>query len=231
MTKNDRGGDLLDAWITPDRKAVKITLVCKNIQLYNYTKLAEKLKSDINQTHPDWEITAAGEALLMDSMIDLLIKTQTQSLLITFLLIALSLVILFKSFVIGIFSTLPIVIGACFIAGFMAAFGITINLVTVIVITCCIGIGIDYAIHFTSSFLRFRQNGAENVEALLNALQDKGTVIILNTLAVGVGFLVLCFSKFPPVRALGFLIFLSMTVGSAFSLLFLPVFLNIKKKL
>jgi len=229
MTKTERG-DLLDAWITPDRKAVKITLICKNIPLYNYTNLANDIISRINKTHPDWEITASGEVLLMDSMIDLLIKTQTHSLLITFLLIALSLVILFRSFTIGIFSTLPIVIGACFIAAIMAAFGITINIVTVIVINCCIGIGIDYAIHFTSSFLRFRKNGAECVEALLNALQDKGTVIILNTLAVGIGFLVLCFSKFPPIRVLGFLIFLSMTIGSAFTLLFLPVLLNKKEE-
>ncbi|MDR0304060.1 MAG: MMPL family transporter [Chitinispirillales bacterium] len=230
MTKNEDGSNLLDAWLTSDKKAVKITLACKNIPLYNYTNLSKKITSRINQEHPNWKITASGEVLLMDSMIDLLIRTQTYSLLITFLLIALSLVILFRSFFVGIFSSLPIIIGACFIAGIMAASGITINIVTVIVVNCCIGIGIDYAIHFTSSFLRLRKKGAVSVEALLGAFQDKSTVIIFNTLAVGIGFLVLCLSNFPPVRALGFLIFLSMTVGSIFSLLFLPVFLNRKGK-
>jgi hypothetical protein len=112
----------------------------------------------------------------------------------------------------------------------MAATGTTINLVTVIVVTACIGIGIDYAIHFTSSFLRFKRNGAEPIQALLEALQDKSTVIVFNTLAVGVGFLTLCFSNFPPVRTLGIFIFLSMIVGSMFTLLFLPVFLNRKGK-
>ena len=228
LTRNENGSDMLDAFVTPDRKAVKFTLICRNIPFYDYTNLSKKIISQINEVQPDWKVTASGEALLIDSMIDLLIKTQTYSLLITFLLIALSLVILFRSFIIGIFSTLPIVIGACFIAGIMAAFGISINMVTVIVVNCCIGIGIDYAIHFTSSYLRFKRGGAIAAEALLNALQDKSTVIIFNTLAVGVGFLALCLSNFPPVRTLGFFIFLSMTIGSAFSLLFLPIFLNRK---
>lgn len=231
LTKNENGSNLLDAFVTPDRKTVKITLICKNIPLFNYTNLAKEIETKINAKYPDWKITASGEALLIDSMIDLLIKTQTYSLLITFGLIALSLMILFRSFYLGFFSTLPIVIGACFIAGVMAATGVSINMVTVIVVNCCIGIGIDYGIHFTSSFLRFKRSGNENVStmgALLCALQDKSTVIIFNTLAVGVGFLALCLSNFPPVRTLGFFIFLSMTIGSVFSLLFLPMFLNRK---
>jgi predicted RND superfamily exporter protein len=190
--------------------------------------LAQHIEKHITSTYPEYTVVASGEALIIDSMIELLIKTQTWSLLITFLLIAISLIILFRSFFIGFFSTLPIVTGACFIAGIMAAFGITINMVTVIVVNCCIGIGIDYAIHFSSAFLRFIKNREDSTEALLNALQDKSTVIIFNTLAVGVGFLALCLSNFPPVRTLGFFIFLSMTVGSAFSLLFLPVFLDRK---
>jgi len=230
LTKNDNGTNMLDAFITPDRKAVKITLICKNIPLYNYTNLAKQIEEKILLKHPDWKITASGEALLIDSMIELLVKTQTYSLLITFGLIALSLIILFRSFYLGIFSTLPIVIGACFIAGVMAAAGVSINMVTVIVVNCCIGIGIDYGIHFTSSYLRFKRSGNNNMQALLNALQDKSTVIIFNTLAVGVGFLALCLSNFPPVRTLGFFIFLSMTIGSVFSLLFLPMFLNRKEK-
>jgi predicted RND superfamily exporter protein len=228
MTKSDNGTNLLDSWITPDKKTVKITLVCKNIPLYNYTNLSKKIIHQINEKHPEWEIVASGEALLIDSMIELLIKTQTHSLIITFLLVAISLMILFKNPMVGIFSTLPIIIGACFITGIMAASGVSINMVTVIVMNCCIGIGIDYAIHFTSSFLKFKRNGAETVEALLEALKDKCTVIIFNTLAVGVGFLILCLSKFPPVQTLGFFIFLSMAIGSGFSLLFLPVFLNFK---
>jgi predicted RND superfamily exporter protein len=230
LTKNENGTDMLDAFITPDRKAVKITLICKNIPLYNYTNLSKEIIAKINAVHPEWKITASGEALLIDSMIELLIKTQTYSLLITFGLIALSLVIMFKSLVIGVFSTLPIVIGACFIAGIMAATGVSINMVTVIVVNCCIGIGIDYAIHFTSSFRRFRYNGNSTKEALLKALYDKSTVIIFNTLAVGVGFLALCLSNFPPVRTLGLFIFLSMTIGAVFSLLFLPMFLNREDK-
>jgi len=227
-TQNPDGDDVLDAFLTSDRKSVRFTLFCQNIPFFDYTRLAERIENHIISVHPEYRITTSGEALIIDSMMELLIKTQTYSLLITFGLIAISLMILFRSFVLGLVSTLPIVIGAIFIAGIMAATGTTINLVTVIVVTACIGIGIDYAIHFTSSFLRFRRNGADTTEALLSALQDKSTVIVFNTLAVGVGFLTLCLSNFPPVRTLGIFIFLSMIVGALFTLLFLPVFLDRK---
>ena len=229
-TKRPDGSDILDAFVTPDRKAVKLTLFCKNVPFFDYTKLAERIENHITANNPEYRVITSGEALIIDSMIDLLIKTQTYSLMITFGLIAISLMVLFKNFALGLISTIPIVIGAVFIAGIMAATGTTINLVTVIVVTACIGIGIDYAIHFTSSFLRFKRNGAEPTEALLEALQDKSTVIVFNTLAVGVGFLTLFFSNFPPVRTLGIFIFLSMIVGSAFTLLFLPVFLDWRRK-
>lgn len=222
----DKADNLFKAFITDDRKAIKLTVICKNIPQFNYSTLAREIVDHINTQNPTWKATASGEALLIDSMITLLVKTQVISLSITFLTVAFVLMLLFRSVAIGLYATLPIIAASCFIAGLMALFGVSINMVTIIVINSSIGIGIDYAIHLTSGYILARKQETDNKRAILMAIQEKGTVIIFNTVAVGVGFLILALSSFPPVRLLGIFIFLSMAVCSLFSILFLPIFLD-----
>jgi predicted RND superfamily exporter protein len=57
----------------------------------------------------------------------------------------------------------------------------------------------------------------------MHTIKDKGGAILFNTIVVGVGFLVLILSSFPPIRSFGLFIFISMVVSSLFSIIFLPV--------
>jgi len=132
---------------------------------------------------------------------------------------------MYRSIRTGLLTTLPIVVGTLFIAGLMAALNVSINSITVIIMNCAVGIGIDYAIHFTAGFLRERKACGSPRQAAVETIRHKGTVILFNTVAVGGGFLVLMISHFPPVRDLGLFIFLSMAISGLFSLVFLPLFL------
>lgn len=217
---------VLSSFVTEDKKAIKLSLTLMNLSESNYVELSESIKKHVEGNYPGLTVTCGGQALLMDSGLHLLVKTQIISLSITFVLVALILMLLFNSVRLGLFTTLPIIISSCFIGGLMSLFGVSINTITVIIINSSVGIGIDYAIHFTAGYLRERKNGDENVPAILHAIKHKGAVIIFNTIAVGVGLLVLVFSDFPPIRELGLFIFLSMAVSSLFSLTFLPLFLN-----
>lgn len=222
-------GSLVKAGITDDHKAVKLSLTCTNTPQLSYTDLAHKFEKEIEAKYPHYHVTAAGQALMIDAGVDLVIDTQIQSLAVTFLTVALILMLLYRSVRVGLFTTFPIIVATLFVASIMAAMGVTINSITVIIMNCSVGIGIDYAIHFTAGFLRAREHHEEVIPAILHAIHDKGTVIIFNTIAVGAGFLILDVSGFPPVRDLGLFIFLSMAVSSLFSLLFLPLLLQFMK--
>jgi len=109
------------------------------------------------------------------------------------------------------------------ILGFgMGLFGVPINSVTIVTVNTCIGIGIDYAIHFTAGYLYVRGEHPDRVSALLETARRKGSVIVFNTLVVGIGFAVLMFSSFPPIRHFGIFVFASMVASCAFALVFLP---------
>ena len=98
----------------------------------------------------------------------------------------------------------------------MGVCGISINLITVVIMNTCVGIGIDYAIHFISGYLHAAPAATDRQSALSVTIHRKGTPILFNTLVVGIGFCVLLFSSFPPIRDFGLLVFISMFVAAGF---------------
>ncbi|MBD3319513.1 MAG: MMPL family transporter [Chitinivibrionales bacterium] len=218
--------DYLNSWITPDRKITKIDLACKNIPGLEYSELAERIRNHINEKYPSWNVLVAGPAILNDSMIDILIHTQITSLIITFISVCIILCIIFRSVTTGLSATIPIILSTLFVYSLMGLFGVTINSVTVIIVNTCIGIGIDYSIHYVAGYRFIAQQRENRLDALLGTARNKGTVIIFNTFIVGVGFLVLAISSFPPIRHFGMFTFISMATSCAFALVFLPVFLR-----
>lgn len=215
--------NLVDSWVTPDKRTTKLSIICKNIPGFKYTKLAAEIGKYIQKNHPAWEVQIAGPALLTDSMITLLIKTQISSITIAFISVFFVLMLLFKSPKIGIFTTIPMILSTAFVYALMGVFNVAVDMVTVIIMNTCIGIGIDYSIHFTAGYMFIRKHYDNNIDALIQTVKNKGSVIMFNTFVVGAGFFVLVFSSFPPIRNLGLFIFISMLVSSTFALIFLPI--------
>ena len=79
-------------------------------------------------------------------------------------------------------------------------------------ICVAIGIGVDYTIHFISRFkLELSRNN--QLDALNRTLETTGLAILVNTVAVMLGFLVLMFSNIAPLQRFGWLIALTMLLS------------------
>ncbi|ERP31345.1 efflux RND transporter permease subunit [Chitinivibrio alkaliphilus] len=223
----------LSGQINADNTRIRLNVVARNMEDpdFDYRHLAHDIEAHISHNYSHWETYSAGPALITNAMLDLLIRTQVTSLTLAIIFVCLVLILLFRSIKIGFFTTVPILLSTITTYALMGLFGVSINTVTVIVINTCLGIGIDYAIHFTSGFLYYRERGNENRRALRKTVFNKGSVILFNTMVVGAGFLILIFSSFPPIRAFGFFIFVSMIISSIYSIFFLPVlFKNLRYK-
>jgi predicted RND superfamily exporter protein len=221
----------VDSWVTKDRRITKLFVICKNKSKIKYTAIADNIENHISIKYPEWDYQIAGPALLIDSILALLIKTQISSISIAVLCVFIVLVILFKSLKIGLFTIIPMVLSTLFVYALMGISNVSINTVTVIIVNTCVGIGIDYSIHFTAGFLYIKKTCSNNIEALIQTIKTKGAVIMFNTFVVGAGFFVLFFSSFPPIKHFGLFILLSMVISSLFALIFLPVcFKNYKTK-
>lgn len=215
-------GKSIGNWISEDRQRTKIVLICRNRSGTPYVELARTLKGKIESTFPGWKALVAGPPLLNDAMAHVLVGTQRSSLAIAFASVFLVLCLLFRSVKIGVFAVVPILFSTLLVYALMGLFGVAINAVTVIIVNTCIGIGIDYAIHYAAGYELSRARLGEVAPSLMEAAHIKGSVIMFNTLVVGVGFLVLAFSSFPPIRDFGVFVCISMLASATFALILLP---------
>jgi hypothetical protein len=217
----------LRGWVSPDRKSVKIALVCRNLTGTRFIHFSRSLHDYINAHYPHFTSLVAGPPVLNDAMTYVLVETQISSLSFTFLFVFIILCILFRSVQIGTFAIIPIIFSTVTVYALMGFFGVDINVITVIIVNTCVGIGIDYSIHFVAGYLWNRGRFDDRTAALMETARIKGSVIIFNTVIVGLGFLVLSFSHFPPIRDFGMFVFVSMMTSSTFALIFLPVFFRL----
>jgi predicted RND superfamily exporter protein len=164
------------------------------------------------------------EAALTDLMIESQLITIAFSVLMVFVIIALS----NRSFTAGLICGAPILIAIFCNFAVMGVLGIKLNIGTAIIASLIVGIGIDYTIHFMDAF-KFeylaRKDGENDKDVLRRAFQSSGKAIITNAVSVGAGFAVLAFSDFQIMADLGILVAFAMIITSLLSLTVIPALL------
>ena len=176
-----------------------------------------------------YSLEITGTSSLMHTLMSLITKSQTMSILISLSLVFIVLSITHKSFAGGLIGIIPIGFTVLINFGVMGIFGIRLDISTAMVAAVSIGIGIDYTIHYLS-YYHFERIKTDNLELVArNTLAGAGKAIIVNAISVAAGFLVLLFSKFNPLNYFGLLIAITMITSSTASLTLLPILLEMFK--
>ena len=111
---------------------------------------------------------------------------------------------------------------AAWLYAFMYFFGYQLNMVTSTVGAISIGIGIDYAIHFTMRFREDIQLGVERRQALINSGQTTGVALLGSAVSSAIGFAIMAFAPMPLFATFGILTAVMIIFAAAASLLVLP---------
>ncbi|UUY08830.1 MMPL family transporter [Pseudomonas sp. J452] len=169
-------------------------------------------------------VSGYGEVLVATT--DAVVWGQINSILSSPALIVLMVMVMFLSIRLGFVALLPLLFTLVGISALMALTDTDLDIGTSIIAAITFGIGIDYAIHVIAA-MRHSQGTVQ--EATQYALQHCGKPILLNTLALGLGFLVLCMSGYQSLVNLGLFIALTMLFSALFALLVLPVFVGTRE--
>ncbi len=182
----------------------------------------------------DCKIKLTGMPSVYLKMDQSLFESQMSSLAIALILVLIIVGLILRSFLNGIYATIPIISTIAILFGFMGYTGISLDVATVLVASVALGIGIDYSIHIITHFNYAFKKLKDINKALEDTLLLSGKAIIINVISVAAGFLVLLFSQMVPLQNFGLLVALSMIGSGLGALTFLPVILilaNIKNKL
>lgn len=195
---------------------------------YNYDKLnvTFQLKSDnskavnstldlINTYKDDFKklgvsMNYAGSGYKGLVFTNLILEGQIKSMILSLIIIIVLLSMMFRNILIGLISSVPIVITALISFGTMGFLNIPLSTTTALLSSIAIGIGIDYAVHFLEQYRNNAATTDDKMVAAQKTMAHSGKAIIYNAIVVIAGFLVLLFSVFPPNRELGALVSLNM---------------------
>ena len=171
------------------------------------------------------EATGAGE--MEYTMTKMIVSSQVQSLLISLISVFIIITIAFGSGWAGIVGSVPLALAILLNYMVMGFAGINLDLVTSIIASVAVGVGIDYTIHFLTTYKEERAK-TDNLEIVTReTFRKSGHGIVTNALAVGLGFLVLCFSKFVVLRYIGVLVAIVMFTSSYLAMTIIPGILNV----
>ena len=159
---------------------------------------------------------------VMADMVQHIVRGQVMSLLLSVIICAILVGILMRSVIAGIISMMPLAIAISLLFGLMGYLGIELNLITAMLSSIMVGVGIDYTIHFLWRYRDEHKATGDPVEAVKSTLTSTGRGIVFNALSVVIGFIVLLISAFFPVKFFGLLVVVSITACLVCALVLLP---------
>lgn len=154
-----------------------------------------------------------------------LVQTQIWSFGLAFAMIAIVILISFRSLSFALVTLPPNLVPISFTLGFMGFSGIPLNTATVTVAGIALGLVMDDTIHVLHYWIRARRAGSSSYEAVTRALLEVGHPALMTSLAVGVGFGVFAFAPFRPTKYFGLLIAITAVTGLLCDLVLFPAML------
>lgn len=178
----------------------------------------------------DPSLSFIGGSSYMDvDLAEAVASGQVNSLLFAFIAIFLLLMLIFRSVLAGLLGSLPLVFTLLATFGLMGWMNIQLNLVTALLSSISIGLGVDYSIHLFWRIRKEIRGGSSYREAVSISLRTIGRGISINAFSVILGFCILLFSSFPYIRSFGILIALSLLLCLAGALLLVPAIIVLKE--
>ncbi len=172
------------------------------------------------------EAIATSNFIIGDLVVRTLRNSQVSSLLLTLGAALLLLVINFwfesRRPMLGVITTLPVVMVVLWVFGLMAAFGIPFGPITATISAIGIGVGIPYMIHVTHRYLEERAERADGDEAMERTLTFTGGALAGSAITTIAGFGILIISTTIPFRQFGFVIAYTILLATSAAVLVLP---------
>lgn len=177
------------------------------------------------------EPQATSEQFVIGEVLDELQSSQTSGLVITLLASMAILALVFwvrdRAPMLGVLAIVSVAFTAVWVLGLMALFGIPFNVMTAMVSSLAIGIGVPFGIHVVNRFLEDRRTRSDVEDAMRHTLRHTGGALVGSAVTTVAGFGVLVFSSIPPMKQFGVVTAVTIALALVVSLTVLPSMLSL----
>jgi hypothetical protein len=226
--KNNTFSKLVSSFMDSGRQRARISVNMADVGSDSLPKIlaAIQKRTDILFDTSKHTVQLTGTSVTFLEGSRFIINGLKESIAWAFLLIALCMLYLFRSFRILICSLIPNIVPLVITAGVMGWVGVPLKPSTVLVFSVALGIAIDVTIRFLVNYKQELPLNNQNVrQTVQQTIRHTGISIIYTSLVLVAGFIIFCFSNFGGTQALGWLTSLTLLVAMITNLVLLPVLL------
>ncbi|MDN3651824.1 MMPL family transporter [Thalassotalea ponticola] len=174
----------------------------------------------------DLEVNWAGKSYLNVIWQDLMVSGMLSSLLSSFVIVFLMMVLLFRSLKYGLLAMLPLTFTITAIYGLIGWGGKAYDMPIAVLSALTLGLSIDFAIHFLQRLRELRQELGSMQLALEQMCFEPSKAISRNAIVIAIGFTPLLLSPLVPYITVGFFLASIMAVSAMVTLVLLPSILS-----
>ncbi|HMG82709.1 MAG TPA: MMPL family transporter [Ferruginibacter sp.] len=228
---------MLTSFIDSSRQSTRVSINMADVGTIRLPIILDSVQTKVNQLFDtaQYKVELTGSTITFLEGSIFIIKGLKQSIFWAFLLIALCMLYLFKSFKILICSLIPNLIPLVITAGIMGWAGVSLKPSTVLVFSVALGIAIDITIRFLVNYKQELPLHDGDVRSTVSStIKNTGLSIVYTSLVLIAGFIIFCLSNFGGTFALGWLTSVTLLVATLTNLTLLPVLLLLlapKKKI
>jgi predicted RND superfamily exporter protein len=232
--RQDSGGaknsfaKLVSTFMDSSRQQARVSVSMADVGSARLPVILDSIRNKVDQLFPkeNYDVQLTGTSITFLEGSRFIINGLKESILWAFLLIAICMLYLFRSFRILLCSLLPNVIPLAITAGVMGWVGIPLKPSTVLVFSVALGIAIDITIRFLVNYKQELPNQDFDMKkTVIETIHSTGISIIYTSLVLIAGFIIFCFSGFGGTQALGWLTSLTLVTATFTNLVLLPALL------
>lgn len=181
-----------------------------------------RLQERLDEVPGESVVTLTGSPIERDEGLQATVDALLLSLPVAVALCFVVAALFMRSLRFAVVTIVPVLLVVSWLYGFMALAGFPLNIATATIGAISVGIGIDYAVHFS---MRYREELARNgyrTTALRIAGSGTGAALFASAASSAIGFSIMAFAPMPLFATYGLLTAIMIGASAAASLLVLP---------
>jgi hydrophobe/amphiphile efflux-3 (HAE3) family protein len=209
-----------------DATIITIYIKTTGIENADINEIMETIYTELNHDTKDSFTTQTATVTGDNSMFHVIMTSMTESQLlstsISLVLAGLVLIIAYRKPVLGLIAMIPVSISTIWIVGTMYFIGYSLNVMTIMITSLTIGLGITYAIHAVERFRHTADKTGDVIGAVSETIGHTGGALSIAAITTIAGFLMLALTPMPVEQQFGIITALTILYALLTSLFILP---------
>jgi hypothetical protein len=220
------GGSEATYWMDYDYKKLRLMVEISSYNSNELQKELEDLQAYASKLFPDAKVTAVGNLPQFTAMQQYLEVGQMTSFLISVVIVAILLMIVFGSVRTGLIGMIPNIAPGIFVGGYLGLSNIPLDMMTATLIPMIIGLSVDDTIHFINHGHVEFDRCKDYRETVLSVFRTAGPALVMTTIIMVATFAGFTTSKATQMFNFGFVVFIGLVSALLADLFVTPLLIK-----